>query len=218
MLNLLIFFLLTVLFIKKEFFVKCRLRKPGMTSLSIQWPIQELHIFITFDYFPTHRHGLLLYTDKYCKQCQQHSSVLQNHQEIKFLLLSSVLPWDSWTLFGSLVSLGLVTLEPVPCWLQPRPLGVLMPTDDGEGPGSPADFQLSPCWFPGKGAGSCGQDRCLPWGSFVVLSCSVVTRWYTLPDLSLSSLIIPVICRLISMPSSPTQTTHNETQKWDFLI
>lgn len=164
-------------------------------SLSIQWPSLELHIFRS-------------------SRCLSHSfypltltHVSQNNQELELLPFVSILPLVSRTLFGSLVSLILVDLEQVPCWPQPGSLGGLMETDDGEGPGSPAEFQLLHCWSPGKGADCCGQDRCLSWGSFVALSCSVATRWYTLPDLSLSSLIIPVICRLISMPSSPTQTT-----------
>ncbi len=61
-----------------------------------------------------------------------------------------------------------------------------------------------------KGADWCTQVRCLFWGSFVGLSCSASTHWQTLLVLWLRSLIIPVICLLISFPSPSTQTTVRE--------
>lgn len=118
-------------------------------------------------------------------------------------------PLASFTLFGSLVLLRTFrALERVPYWPQLGPLG--MGVDMGAGPGSPAEIQRLLWWSSDTRdeiAGWCTQVWCLSWGSFVKLSCSLTTRWYTLPVLSLRSLIIPVICLLISTPSSPSQTT-----------
>lgn len=72
-----------------------------------------------------------------------------------------------------------MALERVLYWPQPGPLGTGVDMDEGEGPGSPAEFQLLPWWSSDprdKGAGGCAQVRCLSRGSFVKLFCSVPTR------------------------------------------
>lgn len=123
-------------------------------------------------------------------------------------------PLASFTLIKCFALLRILrALERVLYWPEPGPLGMGVDTDEGEGPGSPAGFQLLLWWSSDtrdRGAGWCIHARRLSWGSFVEMSCSVPTRWYTLLVLSLRSLIMPVICLLISMPSSPSQTTLRE--------
>lgn len=68
---------------------------------------------------------------------------------------------------------------------------------------APRELEWRPCEASVEELDRWGQTKSTTCGSCFNFSPSLPTRWYILPVLSFSNLLIPVICFLISMLSSP---------------